>query len=101
MANAARLSRDTTNAKSTPIVKNTRFPFVENPNCYIVLHLKDRRRLYGWTEERPSRPEQGNFRIIEGEWLNSDASDAHNGSQYNSAHEIFVIIIPVEDVKKW
>ena len=73
--------------------------FAENPNCYIVLHLKDRRRLYGWPEEWPSRPEQGHFRIIEGEWLNADASDAHNGSQDNNAHEIFVIIVPVEDVK--
>ena len=73
--------------------------FAENPNCYIVLHLKDRRRLYGWPEEWPSRPEQGHFRIIEGEWLDADASDAHNGSQDNNAHEIFVIIVPVEDVK--
>ena len=73
--------------------------FAENPNCYIVLHLKDRRRLYGWPEEWPSRPEQGHFRIIEGEWLDADASDAHNGSQDNSVHEIFVIIVPVEDVK--
>lgn len=73
--------------------------FAENPNCYIVLHLKDQRRLYGWPEEWPSRPEQGHFRIIEGEWLDADASDAHNGSQDNSAHEIFVIIVPVEDVK--
>ena len=73
--------------------------FAENPNCYVVLHLKDRRRLYGWPEEWPSRPEQGHFRIIEGEWLNADASDAHNGSQDNNAHEIFVIIVPVEDVK--
>lgn len=73
--------------------------FAENPNCYIVLHLKDQRRLYGWPEEWPSRPEQGHFRIIEGEWLNADASDAYNGSQDNSTHEIFVIIVPVEDVK--
>ena len=56
-------------------------------------------RIYGCPDEWPSRPEQGHFRIIEGEWLNADASDAHNGSQDNNAHEIFVIIVPVEDVK--
>ena len=63
--------------------------------------MKDRRRLYGWPEEWPSRPEQGHFRIIEAEWLNADVSDAHNDSQDNNAHEIllFVIIVPVEDVK--
>ena len=73
--------------------------FAENPNCYIVLHLKDRRRLYGWPEEWPSRPEQGHFRIIEGEWLDADASDAQNDSQDNNKREFFVIIVSVEDVK--
>lgn len=73
--------------------------FAENPNCYIVLHLKDRRRLYGWPEEWPSRPEQGHFRIIEGEWLDADASDAQNYSQDNNKREFFVIIVSVEDVK--
>lgn len=63
------------------------------------MHLKDRRRLYGWTEEWPSRPEQGHFRIIEGEWLGADECGAQNDSQDNNAHEIFVIIVPVEDVK--
>ncbi len=73
--------------------------FAENPNCYIVLHLKDRRRLYGWPEEWPSRPEQGHFRIIEGEWLDADASDAQNDSQDNNKREFFFIIVSVEDVK--
>ena len=73
--------------------------FAENPNCYIVLHLKDRRRLYGWTKEWPSRPGQGHFRIIEGEWLDVDASDAQNGSQDNNKREFFAIIVSVEDVK--
>lgn len=73
--------------------------FAENPNCYIVLHLKDRRRLYGWPEEWPSRPGQGHFRIIEGEWLDVDASNAQNGSQDNNKREFFAIIVSVEDVK--
>lgn len=53
----------------------------------------------GWTEEWPSRPGQGHFRIIEGEWLDVDASDAQNGSQDNNKREFFAIIVSVEDVK--
>ena len=43
--------------------------FARNPDCYVVLHLKGERRLYGWPEEWPSRPDQGHFRIAEAEWL--------------------------------
>lgn len=73
--------------------------FAENPNCYIVLHLKDRRRLYGWSEEWPSRPGQGHFRIIEGEWLDADARGDQDDSQDNNEREIFAIMVPAEDVK--
>ncbi len=40
----------------------------ENPN-YVVLHLSGGRRLYGWPEEWPDRPDQGHFAIAEAEWL--------------------------------
>ena len=46
--------------------------FARNLDCYVVLHLKGERRLYGWPEEWPSRPDQGHFRIAEGEWLVDD-----------------------------
>ena len=46
--------------------------FHHNPDCYVVLHLQGQRRLYGWPEEWPSRPDQGHFRIAEGEWLVGD-----------------------------
>ena len=38
-------------------------------NAYIVLHLQDGRRLYGFAEEWPSEPKDGHFRIAEAEWL--------------------------------
>ena len=46
--------------------------FARNPDCYVVLHLKGERRLYGWPEEWPSRPDQGHFRIAEAEWLTEE-----------------------------
>ena len=43
--------------------------FSHHEDCYVVLHLKGRRRLYGWPQEWPSRPDQGHFRIRDAEWL--------------------------------
>ena len=42
--------------------------FALNKN-YIVLHLHDGRRLYGWPIEWPSQPELGHFSITQAEWL--------------------------------
>ncbi len=36
---------------------------------YIVLHLKDERRLYGWPIEWPSLPDRGHFLLVEASWL--------------------------------
>ncbi len=43
--------------------------FAAHPRCHVVLHLEDRRRLYGWPEEWPSRPGEGYFRMTHAEWL--------------------------------
>ena len=57
------------------VTKETSYPsewysaFSRHRGCYIVLHLKGQRRLYGWPEEWPSRPDEGHFRIAEAEWL--------------------------------
>lgn len=39
---------------------------------YVVLHLKDGRRLYGWPEEWPSQPKIGHFSLTETEWLDKE-----------------------------
>lgn len=39
--------------------------FSRHPDSYVVLHLKGERRLYGWPEEWPTRPDQGHFSIAE------------------------------------
>ena len=60
------------------LTKETSYPsewysaFHHNLDCYVVLHLQGQRRLYGWPEEWPSRPDEGHFRIGEGEWLVGD-----------------------------
>lgn len=36
---------------------------------YVVLHLADGRRLYGWPDEFPDDPTSGHFVLSEAEWL--------------------------------
>lgn len=68
--------------------------FARNPDCYVILNLKDDRRLFGWPQEWPSRPGQGHFRIIEAEWLTPDEDD----SASEEGAEIFAIVVSVEDI---
>ena len=35
--------------------------FAYHTDCFVVLHLKGERRLYGWPQEWPSRPEDQHF----------------------------------------
>ena len=65
--------------------------FARNPDCYVVLHLKGERRLYGWPEEWPSRPDQGHFRIAEAEWLTEEGCQPITG--------VSVILVPGEEVE--
>ena len=43
-----------------------------NSVSYVILNLRDGRRLYGWPEDWPSRPDSGHFRITEAQWLSGD-----------------------------
>lgn len=60
------------------ITKETSYPsewysaFSRHHGCYVVLHLEGERRLFGWPEEWPSCPDEGHFRIVQGEWLTED-----------------------------
>lgn len=53
--------------------------FAEHPYCYVVLHLRGARRLYGWVEEWPSRPPNGYFRVSEAIWLDDEQSTPLTG----------------------
>ena len=68
--------------------------FARNPDCYVILNLKDERRLFGWPEEWPSHPSYGHFRIIEAEWLTAD----EDGDEPEGKTEIFAIVVSMEDV---
>ncbi|WP_222566005.1 DUF6338 family protein [Novilysobacter antarcticus] len=40
---------------------------------YVILHLRDGRRLYGWPKEWPIDPQQGQFYIQVPSWIGDDA----------------------------
>ncbi|WP_407074550.1 DUF6338 family protein [Novilysobacter luteus] len=41
---------------------------------YIILHLKDGRRLYGWPKEWPIDPQRGQFYIQVPSWIDDDGN---------------------------
>ncbi len=69
--------------------------FANNEDCYVVLHLKDGRRLYGWPEDWPSHLAQGHFRITAASWLDDD----NPYSQPENRRAIYAIIVNVSDVE--
>lgn len=42
---------------------------------YIVLHMKDDRRLYGWPKVWPSDPDKGHFFITLPSWIDAEGKD--------------------------
>ena len=81
------------------ITKETSYPsewyssFSRHCDCYVVLHLKGERRLYGWPEEWPSHPDHGHFRVSEAEWL------PHSEEQRNPVTAVSAILVPVGEVE--
>ena len=79
------------------VTKETSYPsewysaFSRHHDCYVVLHLKGQRRLYGWPEEWPGRPDEGHFRIAEGEWLVENERIPATG--------VSAILIPASEVE--
>ena len=79
------------------ITRETSYPsewhsaFAENPRCYVMLYLKDKRHLYGWPDEWPNNPDQGYFSISEGEWI-------INGRRLPTPG-VVVTLVPASDVE--
>lgn len=42
---------------------------------FVILHLKDRRRLYGWPKEWPVEPGKGQFYIMGPSWILDDETE--------------------------
>lgn len=64
----------------------------ETPGCYLVLHLSGNRRLYGWPEEWPDRPDLGHFVIAEAEWLLED-------NKRVPLANVWSVLVPASDVE--
>ena len=64
---------------------------------YVVLHLVDKRRIYGWPQEWPSTPTQGHFVLAQAEWLIIDEKSQQQSSQLLTGVE--KILIKAADVE--
>ena len=65
--------------------------FVLNYGLFVILHLTGGRRLYGWPDGWPSRPDVGHFRITKGEWLSGGSPAAESG--------VTEIVVPASEVR--
>lgn len=78
------------------VTRETSFPsewfgtFLKNVT-YVVLHLKDERRLYGWPIEWPSDPDRGHFLLVQASWL--------QGKEEIPIEGVDSILIDVNDVR--
>ena len=64
--------------------------FWQNTDCYVVLHLRDDRRLFGWPYEWPGDSANGHFLMHEAEWLIDDHQVSMEGVE--------AILVPASDV---
>ena len=95
----AHLNRDTVHRllRRIGVTRETSYPserysaFSRHCDCYVTLHLKGERHLYGWPEVWPSRPDEGHFRIAEAEWLVENERIPATG--------VAAILIPADQVE--
>jgi hypothetical protein len=83
-------------ARRFKITRQTSYPsewfgvFLQNVT-YVVLHLKDEGRLYGWPREWPSSPTAGHFQLEEVSWLDGENELPIRG--------VSSVLVNVKDVK--
>jgi hypothetical protein len=61
---------------------------------YVILHLKDERRLLGYPRVWPSDPKCGHFLLSRSSWLPSE----YETSTYRAESEIDCVVVNVDDV---
>lgn len=95
--------RNITNETSYP---SEWFGAFNKKGTYIVLHLHDERRLYGWPLEWPSEPNQGYFVLTQVSWLENNKEILLTGIDSSSVSQKVIplegvdrILIDVKDVK--
>ncbi|RCS49238.1 hypothetical protein DTL42_11920 [Bremerella cremea] len=70
------------NGKIKDITKRTSYPSewfsaFNKDRRFVVLHLKDNRRVQGWPYEWPDSPDTGHFVLMNASWLLPDNTQAH------------------------
>lgn len=87
------------------ITKETSYPSVWYGNfsrcvTYVVLNLKDGRRLYGWPTEWPSKPDGGHFAIQQASWLvKQEGSDAPKVIELDTLDRVLISVQDVEFIE--
>ncbi|MCS0585554.1 DUF6338 family protein [Massilia pinisoli] len=67
---------------------------------WIVVHLKDDRRIYGWPHIWPSDPTKGHIMIVHASWLANEPGSENNTTDENStSQQDMQILIDVVDIK--
>jgi hypothetical protein len=66
---------------------------------YIVLHMKNGRRLYGWPMEWPSEPEEGYFAIQDASWLSTNKKGVPEIIDLPTVEKILINVKDVEFVE--
>ncbi|HKU65642.1 MAG TPA: DUF6338 family protein [Rhizomicrobium sp.] len=83
-------------ARKLSITRETSYPsewfgaFLKNVT-YVVLHLQDERRIYGWPKDWPSDPTRGHFVLQQPSWL--------DGIQETPIIGVSCVLIAAQDVK--
>lgn len=72
--------------------------FSQHDRSYVVLHLYDGRRVYGWPTEWPSRPAEGHFHLEEAEWIEESKMNT-NSRDKESLKSLLVPVIDVQIVE--
>ncbi len=72
--------------------------FSQHERSYVVLHLYDGRRVYGWPTEWPSRPAEGHFHLEEAEWMEESKMNT-NSKDRESVKSLLVPVIDVQIVE--
>src|SRR5438477_12842005 len=68
------------------------FGAFSDQESYVVLHLKDLRRIYGWPTIYPSVPSKGHFVLEEASWL-----DAQN--KETKITNVTQVLVPASEVR--
>jgi Family of unknown function (DUF6338) len=86
-------------ARACGLTSRTSYPsewygaFIRGQHRWIILHLKEGRRLYGWPEEWPDQADKGHFVIDQPEWVMEDGSRI-------PIHQTNRFLIPVSEVER-